>query len=304
MKTVKTRHFHTPVAEAAEIFSPQNVTVKHFCKLRTDPQHRRVSQTVVLVGADIIEEVTLHPRPESPIKVHTLLHRNGFQPPPGCRADRVATVTSDVIEKIVGLRTSDGVQVVAEVDQPQYVSLTNRPSKSLQRLLVLERLQDPGNLGTLLRTAVALGWDACFLLPGCCDPFNDKALKAGRGAAFKLPMAQGAWPDLKEVVRMHEMQCYGASPDKSEADTDRHTYSEPASITQPPEAASYPLCIILGSEGQGLSKTAAAASRPLAIPMSGAMESLNVSQAGAILMFALGGRTLELYKQVGMNLQQ
>ncbi|KAL3139842.1 hypothetical protein ABBQ38_004140 [Trebouxia sp. C0009 RCD-2024] len=194
--------------------------------------------------------------------------------------------------------------VVAEVNQLQYVSLTHRPPKSLQRLLVLERLQDPGNLGTLLRTAVALGWDACFLLPGCCDPFNDKALKAGRGAAFKLPMAQGGWPDLEEAVKMHKMQCYGASPDKSEADTGKQLRCDPASITQRPDVASHPLCIILGSEGQGLSKTAVAASRPLAIPMSGAMESLNVSQAGAILMFALGGRTLELYKQVDMNLQQ
>lgn len=161
--------------------------------------------------------------------------------------------------------------------------------------------------GTLLRTAVALGWDACFMLPGCCDPFNDKALQAGRGAAFKLPMAQGTWLELKEVIKMHEMHCYGASPDKAEAvvdkqlcmdPVDKQVRLDPASVTQLPEAASHPLCVILGSEGQGLSKTAVAASRPLAIPMSGAMESLNVSQAGAILMFALGGRTSDLYKQV------
>lgn len=153
--------------------------------------------------------------------------------------------------------------------------------------------------GTLLRTAVALGWDACFMLPGCCDPFNDKALKAGRGAAFKLPMAQGNWSDLEQVLEMHEMQCFGASPNKTGSVTGQ---TEPTSIPEQARAASQPLCIILGSEGQGLSKTAVAASRPLAIPMSGAMESLNVSQAGAILMFALGGRTAELYKQVSQDI--
>lgn len=152
--------------------------------------------------------------------------------------------------------------------------------------------------GTLLRTAVALGWDACFMLPGCCDPFNDKALKAGRGAAFKLPMAQGTWSDLKEVLDKHKMQCYGASPHKTESGTGKELLTDPASASEQIGPAPQPLCIILGSEGQGLSKTAMAASRPLAIPMSGAMESLNVSQAGAILMFALGGRTSELYKQV------
>ena len=152
--------------------------------------------------------------------------------------------------------------------------------------------------GTLLRTAVALGWDACFMLPGCCDPFNDKALKAGRGAAFKLPMAQGTWSDLTQVLDMHEMRCYGASPDKTEPGINKQLLTDPTNTSKQPGAVSQPLCIILGSEGQGLSKTAMAASKPLAIPMSGAMESLNVSQAGAILMFALGGRTSELYKQV------
>ena len=136
------------------------------------------------------------------------------------------------------------------------------------------------------------------MLPGCCDPFNDKALKAGRGAAFKLPLAQGTWSDLKEVLDMHRMQCYGASPNKTEPETGKQLRIDPKNISEQSGAASYPLCIILGSEGQGLSETAMAASQPLAIPMSRAMESLNVSQAGAILMFALGGRTSELYKQV------
>lgn len=154
--------------------------------------------------------------------------------------------------------------------------------------------------GTLLRTAVALGWDACFMLPGCCDPFNDKALKAGRGAAFKLPMAQGSWSDLKQVLDMHRMQCYGASPEKTEPESGKKLQIDPTNIPEQLGAAPHPLCIILGSEGQGLSKTSLTASRPLAIPMSGAMESLNVSQAGAILMFALGGRTSELYQQVSV----
>lgn len=47
--------------------------------------------------------------------------------------------------------------------------------------------------GTLLRTALALGWDGALLLPGCCDAFNDKALRASRGAAFRLPLAAGTW---------------------------------------------------------------------------------------------------------------
>lgn len=55
----------------------------------------------------------------------------------------------------------------------------------VRRLLVLDRVQDPGNLGTLLRNAEALGWDALFLMD-CCDPYNDKAIRAARGATFQV----------------------------------------------------------------------------------------------------------------------
>lgn len=202
---------------------------------------------------------------------------------------------------------------VAEVDMPKFANLSDANTTSLQRLLVLERLQDPGNLGTLLRTAVALGWEACFLLPGCCDPFNDKALKAGRGAAFKLPIAKGNWDELLHVMHRHDMQCYGASPERSDKAAFAHQSEaenallawQPSDLPQnstneaPDEVTgSNAMCVVLGSEGQGLSETALEHSTPLAIPMTGRMESLNVSQAGAILMFAFCGNSSKLYDQI------
>ena len=165
----------------------------------------------------------------------------------------------------------------------------------------------------MLRTAVALGWDACFLLPGCCDPFNDKALKAGRGAAFKLPIAKGNWDELLHVMHRHDMQCYGASPERSDtaafaqqseaenALLARQLSDLPQSRTKEAQdevTGSNAMCIVLGSEGQGLCNSALEHSMPLAIPMTGRMESLNVSHAGAILMFAFCGNTLKLNDQV------
>jgi hypothetical protein len=86
---------------------------------------------------------------------------------------------------------------------------------ALTRLLALEGVQDPGNLGTLLRTACAFGWDAVLLLPGCCDPYNDKALRASRGAAFKLPVAvaTAGWPELLELAAGHGMKLIAAEPE-------------------------------------------------------------------------------------------
>lgn len=59
-------------------------------------------------------------------------------------------------------------------------------SRRVQRILVLEGVQDPGNLGTLIRTAAGLNWDSVFLLDGCCDPYNEKAMRAARGATFQV----------------------------------------------------------------------------------------------------------------------
>lgn len=156
--------------------------------------------------------------------------------------------------------------------------------------------------GTLLRTAVAFGWDACFLLPGCCHPFNDKALKAGRGAAFKLPIAEGSWQDLRSVVQHHDMQCLGACPDIHKPVSAKLEWDGQVELTkaeQQPQSVStqaepsQAVCLVLGSEGQGLSYEAMQQIKPVSIPMPGPMESLNVSQAGAILMFALSGAAKE-----------
>ena len=121
----------------------------------------------------------------------------------------------------------------------------------LQRLLVLDRVQDPGNVGTLIRTATALGWQGVFFtkgnaptLPeglhcslkgfficynqmykllhsahlgpsvcaGCCDALNDKALRASRGAIFKLPWMAGDWEELYLIMKKHSLTCFAAEP--------------------------------------------------------------------------------------------
>ena len=70
-----------------------------------------------------------------------------------------------------------------------------------------------------MRTALALGWQGCFLLPGCCDVYNDKALRAARGAAFKLPHCGGGWPELAEIIEAHRLTCLAAQlPDLGELD--------------------------------------------------------------------------------------
>ena len=154
---------------------------------------------------------------------------------------------------------------------------------------------------------MALGWNACFLLPGCCDPFNDKALKAGRGAAFKLPLAQGDWQDLNAVLQQQDLQCLGACPDVTSQQQAEQEQKANAADNQRADSQSddthgqfssaQAMCLVMGSEGQGLSNTAMQYVKPVSIPMPGPMESLNVSQAGAILMFALSSVSKHFLEQ-------
>ena len=187
-----------------------------------------------------------------------------------------------------------------------------------------------------------------FLLPGCCDPFNDKALRAGRGAAFRLPVAVGEWDDLRQLARDRGLRLLAADPDKPcqpdvLADLDGISVANPAqkggrqasasthvgpmglaeqsSSDSSNRASDIPngqqsaqntsqrnarnrnesgdagsrseeelfrgTCVVLGSEGQGLSDVALHACEPVSIPMPGDMESLNVAVAGGILLYAL-----------------
>ncbi|KAG2425287.1 hypothetical protein HXX76_013868 [Chlamydomonas incerta] len=211
------------------------------------------------------------------------------------------------------------------------------------RLLVLDGVQDPGNLGTLVRSALAFGWHGLLLLPGCCDPLNDKAVRASRGAVLRLPVAAGTMADLEAaaaelglLLLCADMEDEGeGAQGQGGAGAGAAAAAAAAAAAKGAASCSGPgtergllesggllprlkanaaasavtggsssggasgsstsgrgrgggVALVLGSEGQGLSRAVRALCRPVAVPMSpGAMESLNVGVAGALLMFAL-----------------
>lgn len=152
--------------------------------------------------------------------------------------------------------------------QPQAVlAQTDRDS------LLLDGLQDPGNLGTLLRTAAAAGFTQILLSPGCASPWSGKALRAGQGAQFLLQLVEQQ--DLSAFLSAFAGVSLATTPTASE--------SLFADKSLPLDL---PLAWIFGSEGQGISaEVLAGASRQLSIPMPGAVESINVAAAAAICLF-------------------
>ncbi len=143
--------------------------------------------------------------------------------------------------------------------------------------LVLENIQDPGNLGTILRTAEALGRFRVFLLGDCCDPLSPKALRASMGAAFRLwPGSGGTARELLGRLRAEGYGIYGAVPAKTAVPVTEMDFSRGLHG------------VVIGNEGRGLTEeTAGLCDGLVTIPMGGRAESLNAAAAATVLMWEL-----------------
>lgn len=143
---------------------------------------------------------------------------------------------------------------------------------SLNFILIPDRIRDPGNLGTLLRTAAAAsGVQAVLLPPETTDAFAPKVLRSGMGAHFRLPIHSMSWEEIEQVVRSSDLQVFLADMDGQSCwETD---------LCQP-------LALIIGSEAEGASEQAREmANQKISIPMNRNIESLNAGVAGSVLMF-------------------
>lgn len=276
------------------------IAVKHCVKLRSTRSYRSEHNATILSGNDLVTELardvdilTLFVLKDSPVATRKT-HSNIVD-----SAQRVFAVSEGVMAKICGLESVSQSMMAAEIALPRYARFEAWESRTLRRLLVLDRCQDPGNLGTLLRTSIALGWDGVFLTHGCADPFNEKSIRASRGACFKLPLGHGTVEDWKEVVSQHHFVCIAADLTGQKDNTIENIVGNARGARIEKN-----VCLVLGSEGQGVSPEFIEESTSVTIPMVGEMESLNVAAAGAILMFALSSEAGKLECLLSSVLQQ
>lgn len=165
------------------------------------------------------------------------------------------------------------------------------------RIAVGASLQDPGNVGSLIRTCACLGWGPVLLSRDCCDPFNDKVLKAARGATFRVPVFPLSLKRIAHITKTKKLVPVAAVTDQGTAHTCSNLEDAPcledgmhaaAVLEQVGEDPRFGICLFLGSEGQGLSEDVEALCQTsVSIPQTANMESLNVAVAGGILMYLL-----------------
>jgi RNA methyltransferase, TrmH family len=161
---------------------------------------------------------------------------------------------------------------------------------------VLDRVQDPGNLGTLLRNAVALDWDAVYLLDGCCDPFNEKAVRASKGALFRLTVDRGTWAGLHHHLTKEGFCMLAATAADCCPSQLPHEHVSTSSFDRLDNSK---VALVLGSEGQGVQDEILQHCHQISIPMSAAMESMNVAAAGSMLMFTLSSALRSVLDNLG-----
>ena len=186
------------------------------------------------------------------------------------RGLEVLRVSDSDFDSAADTEQSQGVLAIAE--QPER-PLTSISLKDGDRLLVLDGIQDPGNVGTLLRSASALGVMASIVLPGTVDPWNAKVVRSAVGLQFTHPPVLCNTTELLPFLREQGCSLVGAAADGE----DLSRYAAPRR-----------LALAVGNEGQGLSDDLRAACDGfVAIPMADGAESLNVAVAAGILMHVL-----------------
>jgi TrmH family RNA methyltransferase len=229
-----------------KITSLQHPLVKHWFELRTERAYREETQRVLVVGEKMVREL--------PIDVWI-----GLEPPLESSAKETYVVTEAILKKITGLNQPDGCAAELAMPKPQDL-------RGKKFLVILDQIADPGNLGTLLRTALALNWEGVIVTPGTVDLFNDKALRAGKGAHFHLPYARLTH---EEIVQL-KLHLYTAD---LEGESLKATHFKT------------PLGLILSSEGHGAGSWSQG--NKITIPMSDQVDSLNVAASGAILLYTM-----------------
>ena len=235
------------------ITSRSNPLCTHLRKLASDRAYRRKCGEFLCDSPKLLEEALLHGG-----DLRTVVCTEDAALPP---------IPADVMKSVSPAQAPQGVLAVCAMRAPALPEML--PGK---RYVVLDGVQDPGNVGTILRTADAFRADGMFLVNGCADLYNPKTVRATMGAVFRCPVWNCDIPNLRRLLTNSGLPLYGAALRADTVDARTLDYSRCA--------------IAIGSEGKGLSQALlAVCDQTVLIPMSDHCESLNAAMAATVLLW-------------------
>lgn len=251
-----------------EITSSTNNRVKRVKRLLSDRRFRLREGQFVVEGTRWIDEITRAGVPP----VFWLATENWLEANPTlsirltAESEPPVTIESSILKGLADTSSPSGV--LAVLQRPELV-WPEEPSF----LLLLDQIRDPGNLGTLLRSALASGVEGVVLSPGCVEPFNPKVVRSSMGAVLRLPIRHASWADKGKMAELlGDCKIYLADAAGATAYT-TVDWTGPAAI-------------MIGGEAAGADEMAKAiVHETISIPMVRASESLNAGVAGSVILF-------------------
>lgn len=249
------------------IVSRENAHFKALKKLCRSGRERRKTGQVLLDGMHLIEVCVQHS-----IQLQELLvSENGLRRieiaaflSSSDTSNQLTVLSDDLFAELATVETPSGIMAI--INQPHPAHSYDQEIDSV----LLDGIQDPGNLGSILRSAAAAGFRQVLLAPDCAQAWSPKTLRAGMGAHFRLDLHEGC--DLPAFLRNYRGQAVLTALD---APADLYSL-----------ALSEPVAWVFGSEGQGVrAEVAESTQLRVRIPMPGESESLNVAAAAAVCLF-------------------
>lgn len=244
------------------IQSTQNPQVKQWKKLLTKKE-RDKTKLFLVEGFHLVEEALKEKH-----LVKELIFSEEIELPRtwDYESIEVTTVTAEIARSLSDTEATQGVFAICYQQEKETVSLTEGG------FLLLDSIQDPGNLGTIIRTADAAGMHAVIVGNGCVDLYNPKVLRSAQGSHFHLPILRGDLVEFVEKLKANNVPVFGTALENAVD----YTSQDPSNT----------FALIVGNEGSGVDqKLLNMTSKNLYIPIFGKSESLNVAVATGILLY-------------------
>lgn len=239
--------------------SLENDKVKALVRLQ-QKKYRDETGTYLVEGEHLVEEAYKH---------GSILQVIALENMPNSYDCDILYVTEDILKKISSLENPPSMMALCKKEENHEIVG--------DKILLLDGIQDPGNLGTMIRSSLAFGVQTIILSPNCVDLYNPKVIRGTQGMMFHIPIIVMDTKDAITYMKQNHIPVYG---------TNVVNGVEASSLT-PSEKEKY--CLIMGNEGSGLSdEIFDLCDQNLYIPMNSQVESLNVGVACSILLYELG----------------
>jgi TrmH family RNA methyltransferase len=256
------------------IRSTQNPQVKQWASLSTKKGRERLG-LYMIEGVHLVTEAIL-----SGVAVRTILYVPGhaaLEPLHQLLQERNRSIPDDqwiaiskeIMGKITDTATPQGIAAIIPIRDVPIEAISDLKGNLF---VAMEAVQDPGNVGTIIRSADAAGAAAVFIGAGCADLYHPKTIRAAMGSTFHLPVVPCDLPSALTALQHEKIQCIATSPNAKQS-----CYEMDLSVG---------ICFIVGNEGSGVSREILTmCNESVMIPMEGKAESLNVAAATSILLF-------------------